>query len=320
MKTRFGIIGLGHIGSKMATDLGNSSAGQLYGVAARDVNKAESFAKQYGAEKVYADYDALIHDADIDVVYIATTNDTHYNLVKKCLEMGKPVLCEKPMVTNKAQAIELAELARSKNTLLVEAMWTRFNPVYNKAKEWIAEGKIGKVSLVNASFCFNSPFNPASRLYNKELGGGAIFDVGVYVIAFALGILGEKPEEVTAAINYAQTGVDDFAAISMKYPSGAVAGISCGLTSTIKRDAYIYGSDGYVYLEEFWHPASVKVFNNSGEITDSFSIQVSDRFNYQIEHICELINNGKTESDLMPLDDTIEVAGIFDKLLKNKDF
>ncbi|MDR2932636.1 MAG: Gfo/Idh/MocA family oxidoreductase [Oscillospiraceae bacterium] len=315
MDVRFGIIGLGGIASKFATDLADTPGGELYGVASKSSERANEFAAKFGAKNIYENYETLVRDPNIDIVYIAVTHNWHYDVIKLCLENGRPVLCEKPMVLHEKQAAELAVLAKEKNLLLMEAMWTRCNPAVRKAREWIETGRIGKLRFINASFCFSSPYNPEHRLYNPALAGGALYDVGVYVIEFASGMTGENPDAVSGLLSRAPNGVDDFASISLSYPGGALAGLSCGLTAQTRQDAWIYGDDGHVFIENFYAADSCQLYDNRQNLVDRFSTEHGGRFIYEIAHVIDLIRTGQKESALIPLRDTIATAKVFDTLL-----
>ena len=182
MTVRFGIIGPGSIATRFATVLNTVDGVQLTAVASRDQAKAAAFAGKFGAAKAYGSYLELIQDSAVDVIYIGLTHNFHYEVAKLCLNHGKSVLCEKPLVTSQKDAAELAELAREKKVLLMEAMWTRCIPAFRKAREWVAGGRIGAVKLIDASFSFNAPFDPEHRLYDPKLAGGSLYDAGVYPI------------------------------------------------------------------------------------------------------------------------------------------
>ncbi len=144
MKVKYGIIGLGTIANKFADAVKKANDVELYAVAARDQSRADVFAKKYKAKKSYDSYASVINDPDVDIIYIGVTHNFHYDLVKQCLENHKAVLCEKPFVLTKKEAVELTALAQKNNTLLMEAMWTRCLPAYRKAQEWVREGRIGR--------------------------------------------------------------------------------------------------------------------------------------------------------------------------------
>ena len=315
MKVRFGIIGLGVIAARFAAVLNTVEGVELVSVASRDKSKASAFANKFGAKKAYNSYDELVNDNEVDVVYIALTHNFHFEAIKLCLNNKKGVLCEKPLAINKKDADELVALSKEKNMLLMEAMWTRFIPAFKKAKEWVKIGKIGDIKLVNASFCFNVPFDPENRLYNPKLAGGSLYDAGVYPIEFTTGILGENPTRVNGFCKISKTGVDEFATINMSFQSGALATLSCGITANTNKDAWVYGTKGHIVVQDFLGSKKSEVYDNDNELIECFEEDFEDGFIYEIKHFADLYRENKIESDIIPLKDTIACAGIFDELM-----
>jgi predicted dehydrogenase len=313
---RFGIIGLGGIAERFAAVLNTAQGARLAAVASRDRSRSEAFALRFGAEKVCDSYLDLIRDPEVDAVYIALTHNFHYEFARACLERGKAVLCEKPLVTTRKDAEALAALSRSRKVLLMEAMWTRCVPAFRKAKEWAREGRIGEVKLVEAAFCFKAPYDPKGRLFNPELAGGGLYDAGVYPLEFATGILGEAPTAVSGAASIGGTGVDYFASMSLGFPSGAVASLACGITARVPSDARIYGDAGSIAVYDFLGPRKCELFGSDGALAETFEEGFKDGFIFEIEHFADLYRRGEIESDLIPLSDTIACAGIFDELRK----
>ncbi|MBK1813044.1 Gfo/Idh/MocA family oxidoreductase [Clostridium sp. YIM B02505] len=315
MEVRFGIIGLGGIAARFAKVLNTAQGVELNSVAASDMGRAEAFKENFGAKKAYDKYIDLIKDKEVDAIYIAQTHNFHFDMVKLCLNNNKPVICEKPLVTNKKDAEELATLSREKNVLLMEAMWSRCIPTTQKVKQWVKEGKIGDVKLINASFAFNFPFDPEHRLYNPKLAGGSLYDVGVYPIEFTTGILEEKPTVINSVGTISKSGVDDFVVMNMKFNSGALASLSCGFTAETNRDAHIYGSDGHIVVYDFLGPRRCERYDRQNNLVEVFEESFEDGFIYQINHFAHLYKNNKIESDIIPLQDTIDCAEIFDIVL-----
>lgn len=315
MTVRFGIIGLGAIATRFATVLKTAENTALTAVASREMTKSEKFAKEYGATKAYDNYMDLIQDEEVDIIYIALTHNFHYDIVKKCILNGKAVLCEKPFVTNQKDAAELIALAKEKQVLLMEAMWTRCIPTFQKAKEWVTKGFIGKPQLVQAAFCFNFPFDKEHRLFNPDLAGGGLYDAGVYPLEFATGILGENPVTVNGIAHKCATGVDDFSVINLGFESGALASLSCGLNANVSQDANVYGTEGRVTVYDFLGSHKCERYDANNQLVESFTVEFEDGFLYEILHISELFREKKLESPLIPLSDTRACAEIFDTLM-----
>ncbi len=316
MTVRFGIIGLGGIAQRFARVLNTAENVELTAVASREMRRSAAFAQKYGAKKAYDSYSELIGDSGVDVVYVALTHNFHYEIVKECLNKGKGVICEKPFVLHKKDAEELAALSKSKNVLLMEAMWSRFIPAFKKAREWVKTGKVGEVRLVNASFCFNIPFDPKHRLYDPEVAGGSLYDAGVYPIEFATGILGENPTAVNGLAKFCSTGVDEYVAMNMKFESGALASLNCGVSAVASQDARIYGTKGNIVVYSFLGSKRCELYDNENKLVERFEQDFEDGFIFQIEHFRDLYLNKKTESDIIPHKDSIACAGIFDELME----
>lgn len=314
MGIRFGIIGLGKIAVRFASAVLAARGAELEAVAARDIDRAAEFKNSYGAKRCYGSYDELIADPCVDAVYIALPHNFHYEIAMRAIVAGKAVICEKPMVTCKADAVRLAEAACKRGVLLMEAMWTRCFPGYRAVRKWVADKRIGTVKLIDASFCFGTSYNPESRLFNPDLAGGAMYDVGVYVIEFATGVMDEEPELVKSVSTFCGTGVDDFTLISLRFPSGALASLSCGLVAKTGHDAYIYGTDGRIVVYNFHMPSKCELYDKDGTLVEVFDEPFEQGFVFQIEHFAGLYADGKLESDFIPLRDTIACAGIFDEM------
>jgi predicted dehydrogenase len=315
MDLRFGIIGLGGIAERFAKVLSSAEGASLAAVASRDRARSEAFARKYGAAKAHDGYLDLILDPEVDAVYIALTHNLHYEYAKACLENGKALLCEKPLVTTRADAESLAAISRSRGLLLMEAMWTRCLPAVRKAKAWVEEGRIGSVKLIEAAFCSKAPYDPKSRLFDPKLAGGGLFDLGVYPIEFATGILGEDPTAVSGAASIGETGVDCFASMSLGFPGGAVASLACGLTARAPLDARVCGDSGSIVVYDFYGSRKCELLDAAGKREEVFEGDFEDGFIFEIEHFIALYRAGRIESDLIPLSDSIACAGVFDTLM-----
>jgi predicted dehydrogenase len=311
---RFGIIGLGDISNRFAKVLKTASGVELVAVAARDQSRSNAFAKKYGAKHAYASYQAVIDDPEVDIIYDGLTHNFHYEWTRHCLESHKAVLCEKPFVTSQKDAEELVALAREKKTFLMEAMWTRCMPAFQQARTWVKEGRIGEVKLITSHFNFKAENDPNNRWFNPALAGGSLFDVGIYPIDLATGILNETPVEVNGTAVISETGIDAASAIALRFGSGAVASLSCGFLADTSRNATIYGTEGRIELDKCTGPVHADLFDSRGKRQERFFKPVADGFIYQIEHSAQCLRDGRLESDMIPLADTIATAGIFDQL------
>ncbi len=316
MSVKYGIMGLGEIAHRFAKVLKTMEEVELIAVASSDENRAKQFANEYDVEKYFEGYEALAADSEVDVVYIAQTHDRHYELIKLCIEHKKGIICEKPMVLTEEQAVEVTSLAKENKVLLMEAMWSRFIPTFQKAKEWVLGGRIGTVKLVQASFCFDFPYDATHRLYKMETAGGSLYDAGVYPIEFTTGILDEYPTEVKAVATFCESNVDDSVAMSMKFKSGALATLSCGFRATTNRNAYIYGDNGHVVVYDFLGAKKTECYDRNNQLCEIFESEFEDGFCYEIKHFTELFRTGKIESEIMPYRDNIATSKIFENVME----
>lgn len=314
MTIKFGILGLGSIAGRFARVLNSLDDAELVAVAPRDQHRADDFAKKFGAARSYGNYLDLLRDKSVEAVYVAVTHNFHFDLVKMSLDHQKAVLCEKPLTPTLHEAQTLVDLANEKNILLMEAMWTRCLPAYRKAKEWIANEKIGQVRMISAQFHHIIPFEPKNRFYNPALAGGSLFDLGVYPIEFSTGLIGANPLYAVGQASIGQTGVDEMAAFSLQFPNRAMANLSCGFAVEAEDCANVYGTQGRIVLDNCFRTRHVQCFDTEGYLVDEFTGPDADGFEFQIVHFAELYNKGKKESDLIPWADTLACATVFDQL------
>jgi predicted dehydrogenase len=312
----WGILGPGRIAHRFAEGLSHAAGARLAAVGSRSAERAAQFAAQYGGEpgtaRAHAGYEALAADPGVDAVYVATPHPQHAAACLLCLEAGKHVLCEKPLTVNAAEARAVADCARDRGLLLVEGMWTRFIPATVALRELIAGGEIGEPHVVHADIGFASTPDPASRLYAPALAGGALLDIGVYGVSFASMLLG-SPASVSASAHIGTTGVDERTAVSLSYPGGAVAALTCSITTSSPHLAYVTGSDGYVTVgPPFWLGDRLTVHRGDAAPDERSYPIAGNGFNYEAEHFMELIRAGATESPVMPLAESIAISETLD--------
>ena len=308
MKTKFGILGCGGIARRFAKALQLSENGELYAAAARDEARALELVESFGGQKAYGSYLDLVRDPDVEIVYISLVHNYHYEAAKLCLEHGKPVICEKPFFITEKEAVSLTELAREKGILVMEAMWTRCLPAFQKAREWAQSGAIGEVKLLDAAFCFNFPYDPKHRLYNTETAGGALLDAGVYPYDFVTGIVGEAPDQIRAVARKAPNGVDEAVVMSLSFPRGALASAVASVGVQASETAHIYGTLGSINVHRFLRSRKCELLNEGGEVVETFTDDQEEGFVHEIEHVVDLLRRGQIESPLIPLKDSIDFA------------
>jgi len=245
---KWGIIGLGKIAEKFAIALASTENSVLHAVASRDLLKAQSFSSKFNVPESHGSYEAMLDSKDIDVVYIATPHNLHFENAKACLSAGKHVLCEKPFTVRADEAEELFRLAREKNLFIMEALWTRFLPVFRHVFEWLEGGEIGTPSFLDSSFGFVSCEDYHARLFNPGLAGGALLDIGTYNIDISQWILKKNPVEVYADAFLGQSGVDERTSVILKYSDGEASQFTCSLRCNLPNDFTIYGKKGSIRI------------------------------------------------------------------------
>ncbi|MCB0490154.1 MAG: Gfo/Idh/MocA family oxidoreductase [Cyclobacteriaceae bacterium] len=313
-KIKWGIMGLGKIAHKLASDLQLSSYAELYGVASRDEQKAKDFGAKHNAAKCYGSYEELTDDPEVDVIYIATPHVFHFENAMLCLKNGKHVLGEKPMGMNAKQVEAMIAEAKSRNLFLMEGIWTRFIPATEKLIELLNQKIIGDILFVRADFGFTSPFNPEGRLYNKKLGGGALLDIGIYPIYFSLLTLG-IPTRIQASARMTPTGVDSYCAMLFDYANKTQALLDCTLEADTPTEAYIYGSKGHIKIHNrFHHPEKLSLYRNK-ELVQEIEIKHSG-FGYlhEIEEVNHCIKNNLIESPKLPHAMSSNLVSVMDQV------
>jgi predicted dehydrogenase len=278
---RWGIIGLGAIASKFASDLVHVPDARLVAVASRALDKAAAFAAEFHAARAYGSYAELVADPDVDAIYIATPHPMHRQDALLCLGAGKAVLCEKPIAVNHGELEQIVASARRAQVFLMEAMWTRFLPTMLKVQDWISQGLIGEPRLLSADFGFRCAYDPTSRLLDPALGGGALLDVGVYTVALAHQIFG-APTRIAGLASIGETGVDEQSAFVFSHAHGALSVLSCAVRTATPQEARIDGTEGRIVIPEFWKAASATL--TAGTRTETVRIPVPGH-GYQHEAI-----------------------------------
>lgn len=306
-KMKVGVLGLGSIFHRVMTGFGKAENCELYAVAARDGERAKAEAEKYGAKKWFGSYDELIACPEVDLIYVATPHGLHHEHVLKCLKAGKNVLCEKAFTLNAAQAKELIDCARENNVFLMEAMWTRFLPAMRKLMEILEGGEYGTVKHVYADFAFPAPFNPEGRMYNPALGGGAMLDVGIYPLSIFNMIMGGNPVKVESSTIKAATGVDGRDSVQLTYANGATAQFMCSIDCMSEQVMTIYTEKAVIQVPGFWHATSFTVNGQNYEFPPE-----NEGHHHQFEYIAKYLEEGKKESPIMPLDETLALMEIMD--------
>lgn len=312
---KVGFLGTGRIAATLAETFAQIDGIELYATASRSLDKAKEFAKEHGFAKAYGSYAELAEDADVELVYIATPHSRHYEDMKLCVEHGKAVLCEKAFTMNSGQAKKIAELAKAKGVFVTEAIWTRYMPSRKLINDVIASGIIGKPSTLTANLSYVIAHKP--RIVTPELAGGALLDVGVYGLNFAFMHFGTEIERIETSVQFTDTGVDGQETITLFYKDGRMAVLTHGIYARSDRQGIIYGDKGYIVVENINNPQSISAFDTDDNLVKRIDVpeQISG-YEYQILESMEAIRNHKTESDSMPISDSIYVMEVMDDIRK----
>lgn len=307
MSLAWGVAGTGRI----AHDVGRILAqeGRVVAVGSRDVRRAQRLAAELGAGAAHGTYDALVHDPGVQAVYVATPHTGHAEVVEAALRAGKAVLCEKPMTAHLDETERLAELAAQTGTFLMEAVWMRFNPLVQRLAAMVRTGALGEVRSVRACFGFAAPYDPDGRLWNPTLGGGALLDVGIYLVDLARMLLGD-PVAIEAHGSLADTGVDAECTLSLSWATGAQALLDCSLTTALPGTALVVGSSGWATLGPSFHaPLSLQV-SRGGELSEHENADRAAGFRGEVQEVARCVEVGRRESAVMPLQESIGTARV----------
>ncbi len=311
---RWGLIGPGRIAHQFARGLLAVKNAELYGIASRSEERAAAFARTYQAEKAYASYQTLVEDPNVDAVYIATPHRFHYEQALLCLKAGKAVLCEKPLTVNVPQASILIKAAREKRLFLMEALWTRFLPIYQTVRQWLDEKRIGEPELFTSTFGFKAPVDIEGRLYNPELAGGALLDIGIYNLSVSQWIMNADPVRVTAAGHIGFSGVDETTAASLYYKNGTISQFVCTIKADTPNQFVMYGDKGSIHIHApFWAGTEASLLTEDHVETVKGPFRATG-FEYEIEEAMSCIRAGRPGSRIMPLARTLSTLQVMDDI------
>lgn len=314
---RWGVIGTG-IAAKFVAAIHAHSTQRATAVAARDVARTQTFAVEHGIRDVYTDTSAMINSSGIDAVYIATPHPAHHDLALEAIAAGKHVLVEKPIAMSAAEAQEMTSAGRAAGVLVMEAMWTRYLPQADIIRQVLSDGLLGDVHLVRADFGFAMPFLPDHRMWNSELGGGALLDAGVYPISFVSSVLG-APSSVTAVGTMTSTGVDARANLLLPAADGAVGIASTSMVTSMSVTAEIFGSDARLQvLSPFFAPSGVTLATGVMESTDNVTwrdetLTLHEGMSCQATAFASYVEEGRVESPLHSHEETVSVMATIDE-------
>ncbi len=307
------ILGAGSIAGVMATTLQPLKDVTCYAVAARDQNRAQVFADKYGFVKAYGSYKDMLEDPEVELVYIATPHSHHYEHIRMCLDHGKHVLCEKAFTANAKQAEEVMRLAESKGLLLTEAIWTRYMPMAEKIREVVNSGIIGRPTTLSANLGY--PLEHVERLVKPALCGGALLDLGVYVLNFASIVFGDEIDSMAANCVRYHSGVDSQETIMLSYKDGRMATLYATMLAQTDRRGIISGTNGYIEVDNINNFEAMRVYNLERRVVAEYAapMQVTG-YEYEVMSAMRAIQEGMIECPEMPHAETLFMMQLMDNI------
>ncbi len=306
------VLGTGVIANQMATALQNMNR-TLYAVGNRTYEKAVAFGKKYNVGKVYNNYDEAFVDPDVDVIYLTTPHNTHYNFMKKTLENGKHLFVEKSITLNSDELEEMVSLAKEKHLVLAEAMTIWHMPLYKKLWEIVHSGSLGKVQMITVNFGSFKEYNMNNRFFNRNLAGGAMLDIGVYALSMVRSFMTSQPDKIVSQMLPAPTGVDEQATILLMNKDNQMATVALSLHSKQPKRTMISCEKAYIEIMEYPRAdKAVIVDAETGERSEITAGKTADALQYEMQDMEDAILNGNT--DVLKLDYSRDVMAIMTQL------
>lgn len=310
---KIGILGPGRIAATVAPALVALPEIECYAAASRTPGKAEAFARQFGFEKAYASYEEMLHDPQVELVYVSTPHSHHYEHMMLCLEYGKHVISEKAFTMNASQAEKVAAYAKEKGLYAAEAIWTRYMPSRKLIQDVIDSGVIGRINTLTANLSY--VIDGKQRITDPALAGGALLDIGVYGLNFALMHFGDEIERMESSVKLTDTGVDAMETITLFYRDGRMAVLTHSIYCRSDRKGIFHGDKGYAVVENINNPQSISVYDMSDNLIVRYGMpEQVNGYEYEFAEAVRCIQEGKTESDSMPMAETVKVMKLMDSL------
>lgn len=314
----WGILGAGKIAGKFVQDLHNVEGAKVYAVASRSLDRAKEFAETHSADNFYGSYLELVKDEAVDIIYIATPHVFHFEHTMLALDHKKAVLCEKPMAMKREQVLEMITKAKNEKVFLMEALWTYFLPHYNYVLDIVASKKFGKLKELKADFGFDAPFNTEKRIYNKDLGGGSLLDVGIYPVFAALTLLG-KPDAIEAKATIGKTGIDENCCIQFNYNNGPIANLYSAIDETTPTEAILIFEEAEITIKSRFHePSSVEIRSKEGNKNVTFDVN-SHGYNFEAAHVQQMLTENRLQSTVMTFEKSLELIALLDRIREKID-
>lgn len=310
---KFAILAPGKIARKMSEAVSGLSEVEKYAVASRSLERAEEFAKEWGYEKAYGSYEEMLQDPEVELVYVASPHSHHFEHTKLCIEHGKNVLVEKPFTVCVAQAEKLIALAKEKNVLLAEAIWTRYMPSRKMISEMIDNGVIGDVTSLTANLGYVLGGIP--RMEEPELAGGALLDLGVYPINFALMVFHDEVKKIDASAVMSPKGIDWYNSMTLTFEDGKMAVLHSNMLAQTDREGVINGTEGYIKVQNINNPEEIRVYDLNHELVAVCPVPKQiNGYEYEVLACMKAMEEEKLECEEMPHEETLRVMRIMDAI------
>ena len=310
---KLGILGAGNIARKMAATVNEMEHVEAYAVASRDVQKAREFAQKWNVRKAYGSYEEMLSDPEIELVYVCTPHSLHFEHMMMCLDKGKHVLCEKSFTMNADQAGKVLAYGKEKKLLVAEAIWTRYLPMRLVLDQILERRVIGEPHALTANLCY--PIKGVKRLTDPALGGGALLDVGVYPINFAMMVFGNDIENIESSCIKTDSGVDESNSITLTFKGDKMAVLHSSMVSTSDRRGAIFGSRGFIEFLNINNCEGINVYDRDYNLVETYKpFKFITGFEHQVEACRKAIEEGELECKQMPHSEIIKVMEVMDTL------
>ncbi len=310
---KLGILGAGNIARKMAATVNEMEHVEAYAVASRDLQKAREFAQKWNVRKAYGSYEEMLSDPEIDLVYVCTPHSLHFEHMMMCLVKGKHVLCEKSFTMNAEQARKVLAYGREKKLLVAEAIWTRYLPMRLVLDQILERRVIGEPHALTANLCY--PVKGVKRLTDPALAGGALLDVGVYPINFAMMVFGNNIESIESSCIKTDSGVDESNSITLTFKGDKMAVLHSSMVSTSDRRGAIFGTRGFIEFLNINNCEGINVYDKEYNLVETYKpFKFITGFEHQVEACRKAIEEGALECKQMPHSEIIKVMEVMDTL------
>lgn len=308
------VIGCGVIANEMAQGL-EKMGRKLYAVANRTHEKALAFAQKYGIEKVYGEIDEVFADPDVDIIYITTPHNTHYQYMKKALESGKHIFVEKSITLNSRELDEMTSLAKEKGLMIGEAMTIWHMPIYKKLWDIVERGELGKVQIITVNFGSFKEYDMTNRFFNLDLAGGATLDIGVYALSIVRSFMSEAPQDILSQWKPSPTGSDEMATVLLKNSAGQLATVALSMHSKQPKRAMISCEKGYIEIMEYPRADKARIFDaETGDVREITAGETANALYYELQDMETAVRTG--DASVLKLQYSCDVMDIMTKLRK----